>query len=399
MSLPIQPQISAPNTGVNVGANPFANISNLINQTMQDRKQDLQEKEDRQYLLQQRKAQQGQLDQQAAQQKLNMLKPILLGDPKKAADPQYVNLTKQIHDQLGIPAPMNPDGSIDLNEFKTPWNQVDDKMSQFILTLPKAQRKSLLDRYSGVPQDAYATDAFISAKDQAALQRARVSGIHEDAWEDIQKQRTQISSDRAHAYETGNYAHVAELDANTQKIKADTQRIFEQTREMPMKLQQQQQRLNDQLERTKQIGQRGAAGGFQYTRLLNSEATSSARLFTEADNAYKSQLTAYQTALSNNADPDSPEMQAAKQQLDQTGQRRDSLKSTYDNAQNFLSGEAAALATGSHVSSATGNPTTVVGGSSSSKPLGQAPAGLAPGNYEVKGRKVEVRADGNYYAV
>lgn len=401
MSLPSQPnvQLGTVNPDAGASANPFAAISAAINQGLKTRKDDFQEQQDRQYLLQQRKAQQQQLDMQSAQQKLDFLKPILLGDPKKASDPQYAQVVKQIHDTLGIPAPINPDGSIDLNEFKAPWTNVDEKMSQFILQLPKEQRKSLLDRYSGVPQDAYTTDAYISAKDQASLQRAKVSGIHEDAWESIQTKRTQISADRAQAYEQGNFAKIAEIDALTGKYKADTSRIFEQTKEMPARLAQAQQRVNDQLERTKLIGQRGAGGSFAATRLLNSEATSAARLFTEADNAYKSQLSAYEAALGNGVDPDSPEMTSAKAQLTDTDARRQSLKQTYDQAQNYLSGEAAALATGAHLSAGTGSPTTVVGGAGAAKALGKAPSGLTPGTYEVRGQKVEVRADGNYYAI
>lgn len=398
MSLPNAAPLIAPNTGTANDANPWANISNAINHGMQQRKQDFQDKQEQSYIQVQRKAQQDQLEQQAAQNKLNMLKPILLGDPKKAADPQYIQLMQQIHTKIGIPTPMNPDGSLALDEFKTPWASVDEKAKSSIMQMPQAQRKVALEGYSGVDKDAYTTDAFISSKDQASLQRAMTGVKSEDDRTRIQDARTQIAGDRAKAYETGNYARVGEIDATTAKVKAQTQMIFEQTKELPTKLDQAKQRLDDMKKRTNMIAARGGGGAIAATRMLNTEAQNALHLYNETDNQVKGLDVAYQNALANNADPDSPEMQSMHQQLTDAQQRRATLKTTYDDAQSYLTGEASGLAIGAHVSSTTGNNTKVIP-SGGGKSLGRAPSGVTPGKYEMQGRQVEVRSDGNYYAI
>jgi hypothetical protein len=283
----------------------------------------------------------------------------LLADPTQASNPQMVEQVSKAYQDAGIPAPLDDNGHVKLDDFKKGWDQTDDKLKQFIAQLPPEQRKPFLDQYSGVPKNLYTTNAFVSAKDQAGIAKTTTWIKNQDERTAIMDANSKVKQQLATATESMDWGKVAEIRANTSRLEADTANIAQRTAELPQKLANETARLGGYLQSVQQAGLRGQAR-FSGINMVNRQAKDIIGVInhtqSERDNLTKSQA-AY---LAAGGDPDSPQNQAWAQQINGLDQSLSSSQESYDKATQFLLNEAPTLGTQAAVSAAGGGNVTNV---------------------------------------
>jgi uncharacterized protein YoxC len=304
----------------------------------------------------------------------------LIANPQLASNHQLKDQIIKSYTDAGLPPPVDTNGNINIDEFKKPWDQADDKLKQFIAQLAPDQRKPFLDQYSGVPQDLYTTKAFVNAKDQANLQKATAWITNEDKRTDIMAQNSQIRQERANAQDNLDYHRVAEIDAQTAKYKADAENVMQRTSQLPQELDIKQQRLNGYLQSVQQAGMRGQAR-YSAVNMLNRQAKDIIGIInhdtSERDNLQK----AAESMIQNGAAPDDPAVTQITQQIQALNQSIDGAQKSYDQATSFIFSEGNNLATQGEIGQAGGGNVTNVTTVGGPRPIMSAPAGLSDGFY------------------
>lgn len=138
----------------------------------------------------------------AAGTQLQQLSAQLTQDPSRAKDPAFLAKYNALTAAAGQIPEYNKDGSIDVNALKPSFAQsslaTDPKAMTQFAELPTATQKAMLDQMSGVPKELYNAKPFVTAKDQAALDRVTAQGQH---WGNQDKYQARLADAHAKYYD------------------------------------------------------------------------------------------------------------------------------------------------------------------------------------------------------
>src|ERR1700691_494128 len=138
----------------------------------------------------------------AANSQLQQLTGQLTQDPSRAKDPAFLAKYNALTAAAGQIPEYNKDGSIDVNALKPSFAQsslaTDPKAMTQFAQLPTATQKAVLDQYSGVPKELYNAKPFVTAKDQAALDRSAAQNSH---WNNQDRYQARIAEAHAKYYD------------------------------------------------------------------------------------------------------------------------------------------------------------------------------------------------------
>jgi hypothetical protein len=386
--------------------NPWAALSQALGHLPAAQELARRDQEQQIYQQEQRKAAKEQFAMQTAQQKLPMIQQMLQSNPSLASNPEMVKNMVNIYRTLGIPAPVKTDGTIDLEQLKPAYPQIDLQTQKYIDSLPPEQRKVVLDKYSGVPKEAYTNTAFVTAKDQATMDRNKILGQKEADYATAQSARTKLMGERlalqakSLAEKTNLDLHrEAALDAQVNRANADAARATAEAAAIPQRLNMEQQRLQGQLTRWKDLTAKGSGGSRSAMTTALAQSRAVTNLYNQYQGKYDSLLNSLTAAQANGADEQT--ISALQEQISKIKTSMDGLDQAQRQVTDFITSGAGNLVTGGSITSSTGYPTEVVSPTkkTDAKPLGAAPPGVRPGVYNVRGQLVEVRSDGNYYPV
>jgi len=335
---------------------------------------------------------QGTTDKMASDKKaaagvdLKTLTQQMITDPSRAKDPDFVAKYKALSSAAGQLPEFTKDGkAVDIDRLKQPFDVLasDPKTMTAIASLPAAARKGILDQYSGVPKSMYSAKPFVDAKDQAALDRVHSMDSHYIR-EDVVRSRQEVVNAKYKDAEgnliparAAQYYAQAGLDASRASAVVTTAGAAA-TRAAAYT-----QSVNN-LQQRFQSSPNGAMGAVR--SLLSTSTTQLRGLQTSVDKAESSLATAY----ANVTDPD--QLAAATQAVEDA---KTALTTAKEADQTLRDSVAANPQVSAFLGAGSGKPAVNVQRNS----LGRAPAGVPPGEYMVKGRKVRVDADGNYYPV
>jgi len=155
-----------------------------------------------------------------AQGDLQQLTQQMITDPSRAKDPAFIARYNQLSTAAGQLPEMTKDGSVDVNRLKPGINTLDPKQLTAIMALPSAQRKTVLDQYSGVNKSFYTNSAVVSVKDQIALKKIDSLDSHyirkdqiEDRLATVRSTYYDAETNELIPAKTGAYYAAASLDA------------------------------------------------------------------------------------------------------------------------------------------------------------------------------------------
>jgi hypothetical protein len=138
----------------------------------------------------------------AATSQLQQLSSQLTQDPSRAKDPAFLAKYNALTAAAGQIPEYSKDGSIDVNALKPSFAQstlaTDPKAMTAFAQLPTATQKAMLDQMSGVPKELYNAKPFVTAKDQAALDRASAQNSH---WHNQDKYQARVAEAHAKYYD------------------------------------------------------------------------------------------------------------------------------------------------------------------------------------------------------
>lgn len=299
-----------------------------------------------------------------ASDRLPILTQMLQANPQNAQNPQMVKAITDTYKSLGIPAPIQADGSIDMNALKPSYSSIDLKTQQYIDTLEPAQRKVLLDRYSNVPADAYTNTAYISAKDQATMERAKQLGVKNELYNKSIEQRGRLQTERNRLSALSlsertdmDNRRIAQIDALVNQANAGAQRSLAEAAAIPQRIQMSQQELTGKLDYWKGIVAKGRGGA----NAAMNQALSTVRTINGQYSRYQSQYDGLLNSLSN-AQANGADESVISDLQDQMANIKTSmggLETARGQAQEFINSAAGSLTAGAELQGVSGKPVTV----------------------------------------
>lgn len=330
-------------------ANPLLQALTAIGQFPQQQAQAQQQKlalqQDRQNLqlgqqtLDERKNALDQQRLQNAQSHWNFIGQNLVARPDLATKPtpELISTLNARALELGIPSPIKNDGTVDLSAWQTPWStlppaQQEKLRNDALEREPGPAREAVLSGLSGVPPELRTAPQSFSAKDQAALMRAKAAGLKAQDEEKLIAARSTYL--RAHAAFLNGTAGPME-----QKILADAQRARTDASADMMKAQAAQQQAQSALQRAAAYTKLAAQGG---TRGQSAMRASAGLVLSEkgrVQNQIDGLAARIQTLSATSDDPDNDPMITQLQQQMQTLQQQSlQLQDAADAANEYIAG-------------------------------------------------------------
>lgn len=372
-------------------------LSGLLSGYQGEKKEQYQEKETKQedVLKQQQGAQQIQMNQLAMKQTnqqltqndvtaqsaakasagsdLQSLTQQLIKDPSRAKDPAFITKYNQLSNASGQIPELAKDGSIDVNRLKPSISELTSdpkKMTEFA-QLPTAAQTQILNNYSGVPKSMYNMAPMVTAKDQAALDRAQGQSGH---WAKEDQYKSRLSDARAKYYdEEGQLipARATEFYAGAALDRSRSSAIVTTASATMMKAQAYAQNV-DNLQKRFTASPNGSFGAVK--SLLSTSTTQLRGLQSSFDSAQRN----LENARVNVTDPD--QLAEAEQAVKDASSALDTARQADSTLRSSVSDNPQVSA---FLGSASGMPSVNLGSSGKQKPL-----------YSTSGGKPVISTDG-----
>lgn len=306
-----------------------------------------------------------------------------------AADPAMIKAVTEMRAAQGLPAPeLKKDGKLNVDDYRKEVTELDQKQLGNIMGLPSGQRKALLDGLQRqgykISKDMYTNQEVVSAKDQAKFMQVKGLIGH---YSDEKTWNAQRNAIRSKYYdELGELipAKTSLLAADTAKSMASASAIQTTANASMIRAQAYATNVSNIMKRF-QASPNGNLGAVR--TLLSTSTGQLGQLRTSLNDARKN-LT---TLLTTTPDLDDPTVQQATQTVQALEQQVGSAEEADQQLRAEVSQNPQVSA---HLSNASGMSVTPV--NNSKKPAGKAPSGTPPGDYEIRGRKGWVDAQGNY---
>lgn len=357
------PKLSAENEGGIVGAfkgNPLVELITALGQfpemqrkAEQERLAIQQQKIQNEYLPQQIQAQTQEQQAYAQQVKLQsdnalraqatqrwqQLGQMALANPQWAQSPTFKQSVLETSQQMGIPAPLNPDGSVNTDVWKANWGQAITKDKTLVaeaMSRPAGPaRDAFLASFSGVPDEVRFGAQSLNPKDQAEIMRAQAymasagsMGRYRDAMTNAISKRLQIQKDLAQSKEGVDAARIIQLQASAHKADVDAQTAMARVELAGRNADLRSQELELKIQ---QFNQRATMDGQKLVQGAAKSAIAEGHNLDSAINTIQQQII---NATSNNA-PDTT-LKALNDRLFDLTHRRDKIMNTIHNANEIL---------------------------------------------------------------
>jgi hypothetical protein len=302
-----------------------------------------------------------QQQQDAAGKQYDMYGQALLRNPALASNGQFIAKLQGVAQVRDIPLQLTPDGKVDSNQFKTPWDQLDEKTQQAIISAPPGpDRDALLTKYSNVPDDVRTAQQYVTAKDNAALQRAGAYVKNEADMAKFRAQRNDIEQAKLHVSQGLATARETELLARADK---DRQDAIDGHMRVQAYVQGVQARMTINTMRLQQLQNTNDRFAFTTARTSAKQIEDEYKSLERQRDVVQNQLGTY---LQNGGEPDDATATAMSGSLKSLNDQLNDQKNVgaLTNAQQFLSKAQNPSWVSSQLSGSSGVPVTTNGGGS-----------------------------------